>query len=118
MSRQHPFHLDHARKVTKKLRIDPSGSQGQVEASSPSVHLRLNLSERDFEDITNKIENRKAKRLRDTEFEKSEILRLIEKLSSKVGRRRCSAMRLESNESVAEELQETCSTGNASLNNN
>ena len=42
------------------------------------------LSERDFEDITSKLENRKSKRLRDTELRQRKILRLIENLFSKV----------------------------------
>ena len=42
------------------------------------------LSDRDFEDISSKVENRLSKRLRDTEVNQREILKLIENLSSKV----------------------------------
>ena len=42
------------------------------------------LSDRDFEDISSKVENRLSKRLRDTEVNQREIIKLIENLSSKV----------------------------------
>ena len=46
--------------------------------------MALTLSDRDFEDISSKVENRFSKRLRDTEVNQREILKLIENLSFKV----------------------------------
>ena len=68
----------------RKLRSDSSNSQSDIEIASSSDEERLHLSEQDFEDISNKIENNASKRLRDAEFGQLEILRLIENLSSKV----------------------------------
>ena len=68
----------------RKLWNDPSSSHSDVEVASLSNDENLQLSERDFEDISNKIDNKISKRLRDAEFGQKEILRLIENLSSKV----------------------------------
>ena len=50
----------------RKLRSDPSNSESEVASSSNEKNL--NFSEQDFEDISNKIENKISKRLRDAEF--------------------------------------------------
>ena len=83
----------------------------------------VQLSEGDFEDISNKIENKISKRLRDAEFGQREILRLIENLSSKVDNlsstsceQGCSAVRIERNENVQEEIIENCFPNNLSSN--
>ena len=55
-----------------------------VEVARSSNDENFQLSKRDFEDISNKIENKISKRIRDTEFSQREILSLIENLSSKV----------------------------------
>ena len=68
----------------RKLRSDQGSSQEDVEISSHVTDENTSRTERDFSDITNKIENRLSKRLRDTEFGQREILRLIENLSTKV----------------------------------
>ena len=68
----------------RKLRSDQTTSHFNDEVASSTNDVKLQLSERDFEDISNKIENKISKRLRDTEFSQREILRLIENLSSKV----------------------------------
>ena len=68
----------------RKLRSDQSTSQFDVETASSINDENTVLSERDFEDISNKIENRISKRLKDTELNQREILKLIENLSSKV----------------------------------
>ena len=68
----------------RKLRSDQSTSQIDVETASSINDENTVLSERDFEDISNKIENRISKRLKDTELNQREILKLIENLSSKV----------------------------------
>ena len=68
----------------RKLRSDQSTSQFDIETSSSINDENAVLSERDFEDISNKIENKISKRLRDTELNQREILKLIESLSSKV----------------------------------
>ena len=54
------------------------------ETTSSIVEGNPSLTDRDFEDITNKVENRMSKRLRDTEHSQREILLLIENLSTNV----------------------------------
>ena len=68
----------------RKLRSDQSTSQMDVEIASSTNDENALLSDRDFEDISSKVENRLSKRLRDTEVNQREILKLIEILSSKV----------------------------------
>ena len=68
----------------RKLRSDQSTSQMDVEIASSTNDENALLSDRDFEDISSKVENRLSKRLRDTEVNQREILKLIENLSSKV----------------------------------
>ena len=68
----------------RKLRSDPSNSQSDIEDANFSNEENLHLAEQVFDDISNKTENKILKRLRDAEFGQREILRLIEKLSSKV----------------------------------
>ena len=68
----------------RKLRSDQSTSQFDIETASSINDENAVLWERDFEDISNKIENKISKRLRDTELNQREILKLIESLSSKV----------------------------------
>ena len=66
----------------RKLRSDQSASQMDVEIASSTNDENVLLSDRDFEDISSKVENRLSKRLRDTEVNQREILKLIENLSS------------------------------------
>ena len=68
----------------RKLRSDQSTSQMDVEIASSTNDENDLLSDRDFEDISSKVENRLSKRLRDIEVNQREILKLIENLSSKV----------------------------------
>ena len=68
----------------RNLRSDQSSSQENVEISSQASGENTCLTDQDFSDISNKIENRLSKRLRDTEFSQREILGLIENLTSKV----------------------------------
>ena len=68
----------------RELRSDQSTSQMDVEIASSTNDENVLLSDRDFEDISSKVENRFSKRLRDTEVNQREILKLIENLSSKV----------------------------------
>ena len=68
----------------RKLRSDKSTSQINEEIASSTNDENVLLSDRDFEDISSKVENRLSKRLRDTEVNQREILKLIENLSSKV----------------------------------
>ena len=68
----------------RKIRSDQSTSQMDVEIASSTNDENVLLSDRDFEDISSKVENRFSKRLRDTEVNQREILKLIENLSSKV----------------------------------
>ena len=68
----------------RKLRSDQSSSLENAEITSQVSDENTYLTEQDFSDISNKIENRLSKRLRDAEFGQREILRLIENLTSKV----------------------------------
>ena len=108
----------------RKLRSDPSSSQSNVEAASLANDEILQLSEQDFEDISNKIENKISKCLLDAEFGQREILRLIENLSSKVDNlsstssgQNCSAIRVEHFENTTESLEEVNLSRNPSPNN-
>ena len=81
------------------------------------------LSEKDFEDISNKIENKISKHLRDTELNQREILRLIESLSSKVdnlssvnSEQGYLTTRTENSGNPTEELEEVDLTRNVSSN--
>ena len=68
----------------RRLRSDQSTSQIDKEIASSTNDENILLLDRDFEDISSKVENRLSKRLRDTEVNQREILKLIENLSSKV----------------------------------
>ena len=68
----------------RKLRSDQSTSQIEEEIACSTNDENALLSDRDFEDISSKVKNRLSKRLRDTEVNQREILKLIENLSSKV----------------------------------
>ena len=72
------------RSQKRKLRSDQSTSQIDEEVASSTNDENTLLSDRDFENISNKIESKISKRLRDTELNQREILKLIESLSSKV----------------------------------
>ena len=72
------------RSQKRKLRSDQSTSQRDEEVASTANDENTLLSDRDFEDISNKIENKISKRLRDTELNQREVLKLTESLSSKV----------------------------------
>ena len=68
----------------RKLRSDKSSSLENAEITIQVSDENTYLTEQDFTDISNKIENRLSKRLRDAEFRQREILRLIDNLASKV----------------------------------
>ena len=55
-----------------------------VETTSSIAEENPSLQKWDFEEITNRLENRMSKRLRDTEHSQREILKLIENIPSKV----------------------------------
>ena len=97
----------------RKLRSDQSTSQIDEEIASSTNDENTLLSDRDFEDISNKIENKISKRLKDTELNQREILKLIENLSSKVdnmsstsSERRCVNNRATNNGNSADEVEE------------
>ena len=103
----------------RKLRTDPSSSHSDMRVAIFSNEENIQLSKRDFEEISKKIENKISKRLRDAEFGQREVLGLIENLSSKVdnlsrpsSEQGCSAVRIEQNEDVQEEIVETCFPNN------
>ena len=62
----------------RKLRSDQCTSQIDEEIASSTNDENVLLSDRDFEDISSKVENRLFKRIRDTEVNQREILELIE----------------------------------------
>ena len=97
----------------RKLRSDQSTSQIDEEIASSTNDENTLLSDRDFEDISNKIENKISKRLKDTELNQREILKLIENLSSKVdnlsstsSERSCVNNRVTNNGNSADEVEE------------
>ena len=101
------------RSQKRKLRSDQSTSQVDEEVASSTNDENTLLSDRDFEDISNKIENKISKRLRDTELNQREILKLIENLSSKVdnlsstsSERGCLTNRVANNGNSADEVEE------------
>ena len=107
----------------RKLRSDQSTSQFDVETASSVNDENTTLSERDFEDISNKIENRISKRLKDTELNQREILKLIENLSSKVdslssvnSEQGYSTTRTENSDNPTVELEETSLSRNEGSN--
>ena len=109
----------------RKLRSDQSTSQFDIETASSINDENAVLSERDFEDISNKIENKISKRLRDTELNQREILKLIESLSSKVdnlssvnSEQGYLTTRTENSGNPTEELEEVSSSRNESSNRN
>ena len=109
----------------RKLRSDQSTSQFDIETASSINDENAVLSERDFEDISNKIENKISKRLRDTELNQREILKLIESLSSKVdnlssvnSEQGYLTTRTENSGNPTEELEEVNLSRNESSNKN
>ena len=107
----------------RKLRSDPLSSHSNVEVASLSDDENFQLSERDSEDISNKIENKISKLLRDAEFGQREILRLIENLSSKADQlsgtsseQGCAAIGAQHNKNVQEEVTESNFPDNLSSN--
>ena len=97
----------------RTFRSDPCNSQPDIELTSLSNEENLQLSEKDFEYISNKIANKISKRLRDTEFCQREILRLIESLSSRVdnlssvdSEQDHPTTRTENNKNTTEDLEE------------
>ena len=111
------------RSQKRKLRSDQSTSQTDIEVASSSNDENVYLSERDFDDISNKIENKIFKQVRDTELNQREILKLIENLSSKMNNlssttseQGCSTVLTENNESTSVDLEEIDSGRNANSN--
>ena len=112
------------RSKKRKLRSDQSTSQTDADVASSANDENTLLSDRDFEDITNKIENKISKRLRDTELNQREILKLIESLSSKEDNlssvsteRGCLTTRIENSGNPADELEEVDFARSESSNN-
>ena len=107
----------------RKLRSDQSTSQLDVKIASSVNDEIVLLSDRDFEDVSNKIENKFSKRLKETELNQCEILRLIGSLSSKVGNlssaaseQGCLTTRTENSGNPTEELEEVDSVRNVNSN--
>ena len=103
----------------RKLRSDLKSSHSDVQVASFYNEENRQLSERDFEDISNKIENKISRRLRDAELGQRENLGLIEYLSSKVNslsrtscEQACSASVTENNGNVVEALEEVSQARN------
>ena len=101
------------RSQKRKLRSDQSTSQIDEDVVSLANDENTLLSDKDFEDISNKIENNISKRLRDTELNQREILKLVGSLSSKVdnlsnvsSERGCLTDRVKNGGNSADELEE------------
>ena len=101
------------RSQKRKLRSDQSTSQTEEDIASLTNDENTLLSDRDFEDISNKIENKISKRLGDTDLNQREILKLVESLSSKVDNlssvsteRGCLMTRIENSGNPTDELKE------------
>ena len=101
------------RSQKRKLGSDQSTSQIDEDVANSPNDENTPLSNKDFEDISNKIENKISKRLRDTELNQREILKLIESLSSKVdnvsnvsSERGCLTDRVENSGNSVDELEE------------
>ena len=111
------------RSQKRKLRSDQSTSRAEEDVASSTNDENTLLSDKDFEDISNKIENKISKRLRDTELNQREILKLIESLSSKVDNlssgsieRGCLTTRTENSGNPTDELEEVDFAGSESSN--
>ena len=108
----------------RKLRSDPSSNHSDRKVATFFNEENTQFTERDFEDISNKIENRICKRLREAKFGQREISRLIENLSHKVdnlsstsSEQGCLAVRTEQSENVPEEIVKNCFPNNLSCSN-
>ena len=100
----------------RKLRRDPPSDHHLKKTTSSIVEENPSLTDRDFEDITNKLENRTSKRLRDTQHSQREILRLIENLSSKVDSLSSVSLEQGSSNSSQEDSTNSLSSENNILN--
>ena len=72
------------RSQKRKLRRDQPEHHELAEESSLQTDQNNCISEQDFENISSKVENKVSERLRDTEHNQREILKLIENLTAKV----------------------------------
>ena len=68
----------------KAMRDSPSSSPGEPEASSLRTENVPSTSDRDFPELSEKIEKSVCRRIKDTETGQREILKIIENLSSKI----------------------------------
>ena len=73
----------HEKLQKRRLRKDQPSDHEKVETTSSIAGENPSLYEGDFEDITNKLENRVSKRLRDTKNSQREILFGIENFACK-----------------------------------
>ena len=73
------------RSSKRKARRDSvSSSQGEPEAASQRTENVPSISDRDFSEISEKIEKSVGRRMKDAETGQREILKMIENLSSKI----------------------------------
>ena len=73
------------RSSKRKARRDPPvNSLDEPESSSTRTENTPNLSDRDFTELSEKIEKSVSKRIKDTEVGQREILKMIENLTSKI----------------------------------
>ena len=68
----------------KARRDSPVKSLDEPESSSMRTENAASLSDRDFTDLSEKIEKSVSKRIKDAEVGQREILKMIEKLTSKI----------------------------------
>ena len=73
------------RSSKRKARRDSvSSSLGELENTSQRTENVCSISDRDFSEISEKIEKSVSKRIKDTKVGRKEILKMIENLSSKI----------------------------------
>ena len=68
----------------KARRDSPVNSLDEPESSSMRTENAPSLSDRDFTELSEKIEKSVSERIKDTDFGEREILKMIEKLTSKI----------------------------------
>ena len=69
----------------KARRDSPTNSVAEPEATSLRKENEQSISERDFSEVFEKVEKSVCRRIRETETNEREILKMIENLSSKIG---------------------------------
>ena len=106
------------RSSKRKARRDSvSSSLGEQENDSQRTENVCSISDRDFSEMSEKIEKSVSKRIRDTEVGQREILKMIENLSSKIDSLSGQALRTETLEVNCESTENRASTSRSTVFN-